>query len=225
MTCGKFFAFALSLGLFLVLTADGQPPGGPPPKGPPGFGFGGPKGGQKGFKGGPGNSGPLLDELKLNDEQRQKANQALRAYDERVRRQTTEARQELLAQMKEILPEDQYRAFRDELEQVPLIPALPPGPRGVPAEELVERLMSYDANGDGKVTRDELPPRMQSLIDQGDTNGDGALDRDEIRALVGRASVNGPRILVGPGGGPPFGPPRGPGGPPGGPPRKGPGKE
>jgi hypothetical protein len=57
-----------------------------------------------------------------------------------------------------------------------------PAPPGV--DEIVERIMSFDKNKDGKVTRDELPERMQFLIDRGDTNKDGALDRDEIRKLA-----------------------------------------
>src|SRR4051794_40741049 len=58
------------------------------------------------------------------------------------------------------------------------------GPRGVPADDLVERVMAFDKNKDGKVTREELPERMHHLIEQGDTNKDGALDRDELRALA-----------------------------------------
>jgi hypothetical protein len=51
-------------------------------------------------------------------------------------------------------------------------------------EDIVERIMSFDKNGDGKVTRDELPERLHGLITRGDLNKDGALDRDEIRKLA-----------------------------------------
>jgi len=44
--------------------------------------------------------------------------------------------------------------------------------------------MAFDKNKDGKITRDELPERMQFLIDLGDTNKDGALDREEIKKLA-----------------------------------------
>jgi hypothetical protein len=58
-------------------------------------------------------------------------------------------------------------------------------------DEIVERIMAFDKNKDGKITRDELPERMQHLIDQGDTNKDGALDREEIRKLVTSANASG----------------------------------
>jgi len=51
-------------------------------------------------------------------------------------------------------------------------------------EEIVERLMAFDKNKDGKLTKDELPERMHHLIPLGDTNKDGALDKDEIRKLA-----------------------------------------
>jgi hypothetical protein len=57
-------------------------------------------------------------------------------------------------------------------------------PAPVSVDDIVERIMAFDKNKDGKVTRDELPERMHHLIAQGDTNKDGALDRDEIKKLV-----------------------------------------
>jgi hypothetical protein len=55
---------------------------------------------------------------------------------------------------------------------------------GLTEEDMIERLMAFDKNNDGKITRDELPERMQGLIARGDTNNDGALDRDEVRKLA-----------------------------------------
>jgi hypothetical protein len=64
----------------------------------------------------------------------------------------------------------------------------PPGelarPAPIQVDDIVERIMSFDKNKDGKVTKDELPERMQFLVELGDTNKDGALDRDEIKKLV-----------------------------------------
>jgi collagen type III alpha len=118
--------------------------------------------------------------------------------------------------------------------------AQPPGPGQQPlpgfvqparisVDDIVERIMSFDKNKDGKVTRDELPERMHGLIARGDTNNDGALDRDEIRKLASTPAGLGPpggfgvggfraKGRVGPGPGGPVtvrdGP--GPGGPGGG---------
>ena len=63
-------------------------------------------------------------------------------------------------------------------------------------------LMQFDANKDGKVSKDEVPETMQPFFDRMDQNGDGQIDAAEIAALRSR--------MGGPGGGPP------PGGPPGG---------
>lgn len=49
-------------------------------------------------------------------------------------------------------------------------------------EETVQRLMSLDKNGDGTLTKDEVPDRLQGLFTRTDTNHDGKLTPDEIRA-------------------------------------------
>jgi hypothetical protein len=66
--------------------------------------------------------------------------------------------------------------------QQPLRGLVRPAPLSV--DDIVEHIMSFDKNRDGKVTRDELPERMHHLIALGDANKDGALDRDEIRKLA-----------------------------------------
>jgi Ca2+-binding EF-hand superfamily protein len=43
--------------------------------------------------------------------------------------------------------------------------------------------MRYDKNGDGKLTRDEVPERMQGIFARGDSNQDGVLTVDEIRKM------------------------------------------
>ncbi|TWT70778.1 EF-hand domain-containing protein [Crateriforma conspicua] len=79
----------------------------------------------------------------------------------------------------------------------------------------VSRIMSFDENGDGKVSKDELPARMQMALDRYDANKDGVLDKDELdKASAGAGPGN--RGGRGPGpGGPGAG---GPGGERGGPP-------
>jgi EF hand len=47
-------------------------------------------------------------------------------------------------------------------------------------DDVVARIIAFDKNKDGKVTKDELPERMHHRIDLGDTNKDGALDKEEI---------------------------------------------
>ena len=59
---------------------------------------------------------------------------------------------------------------------------------------VIERLVSFDVDADGRVSRDELPERMQGLVPRGDRNADAALDSDEIRALVTAASSGPARI-------------------------------
>jgi hypothetical protein len=97
--------------------------------------------------------------------------------------------------------------------------AQPPGDKAGPprepsrvapisADDITERIMSFDKNKDGKVTRDELPERMHHLIELGDTNKDGALDEGEIRKLATRLAVTpggfgiGGAVRLGPGPGP-----------------------
>jgi hypothetical protein len=67
---------------------------------------------------------------------------------------------------------------------------------GLGVDDVVARLMGFDKNKDGKITKDELPERMQFLIDLGDTNKDGALDRDEIKKLAASRATS--RRRVGP---------------------------
>lgn len=73
------------------------------------------------------------------------------------------------------------------------------GPSRLGVDDIVERIMAFDKNKDGKVAKDELPERMQDLVAKGDTNKDAALDKDEIKKLA-TAPVG-----FGPGGGGGFG--------------------
>ena len=51
---------------------------------------------------------------------------------------------------------------------------------------MVERLMAMDANGDGKVTKEEMPERMQPMLERIDANGDGAVDKEEAQRMAER---------------------------------------
>jgi cytochrome c peroxidase len=58
-------------------------------------------------------------------------------------------------------------------------------------EIIIARVMSFDANGDGRVAAVELPLRMQEIVTRGDRNGDAALDREEVRAIASSSPVIG----------------------------------
>lgn len=53
--------------------------------------------------------------------------------------------------------------------------------------ELVDRLLQYDTNKDGKVSKDEIPQQMRQFVGRLDTDGNGDIDADEIAALKGGA--------------------------------------
>jgi Ca2+-binding EF-hand superfamily protein len=46
--------------------------------------------------------------------------------------------------------------------------------------------MAYDRDGDGRVTKMELPRRRHAALDQADANQDGAVDRDELTGFAER---------------------------------------
>lgn len=75
--------------------------------------------------------------------------------------------------------------------------------------------MELDKDGDGKISRQEAPERMQGFFDMVDTNKDGYLDKAEISAMRARFQRAKPGM--------PPGGPVDPGGPglPGGPGRPG----
>jgi hypothetical protein len=77
-----------------------------------------------------------------------------------------------------------------------LITTPPPPPPGTARSPLAvrERLLSFDADKDLRISRNELPERMQELITRGDKNANGALDFDEIDALVNAAAAERVRV-------------------------------
>lgn len=54
------------------------------------------------------------------------------------------------------------------------------------AARLVEQISRLDADGDGKISRAEVPEAMLRFFDTGDADGDGFLDEAEIKALPDR---------------------------------------
>lgn len=77
--------------------------------------------------------------------------------------------------------------------------------QGSAIETAIARLMSYDRNNDGKLSKVELTDeRLSALFDRADANKDGIATREELTALFQKESVNSS-----------FGGPGGPGGPPG----------
>lgn len=79
---------------------------------------------------------------------------------------------------------------------------------------LVKHMLSFDKNGDGKLTKDEITDeRFVRLFEQADANHDGTVTRDELTALAGKLEAEVPAGGRGGPGGPPDGFDRGPGGP------------
>jgi len=96
---------------------------------------------------------------------------------------------------------------------------------------IVTRMMAFDKNKDGKLTKDEVTDvRLHALFDRADTNKDGVVTKEELMALAAKLEADmgqdgGRGGFGGPGGRGPGGPGgRGPGGPGGrGPGGRGPG--
>jgi hypothetical protein len=61
------------------------------------------------------------------------------------------------------------------------VPSMPPA---LNPTAVVDRISSFDVNGDDRIVRHELPERMEGLISRGDKNHDGFLTPDEVVALV-----------------------------------------
>jgi cytochrome c peroxidase len=71
----------------------------------------------------------------------------------------------------------------------PACPATTHGPDGDPPrrsriDDVVARMLLFDRNADGLVSRDEVPERMADVVPRGDTDGSGSLDAAEIRAIA-----------------------------------------
>jgi Ca2+-binding EF-hand superfamily protein len=75
-------------------------------------------------------------------------------------------------------------------------PGQPGGGRGGPpagaenVDEVVNRMLQFDKDADGRLSKDEVPERMQGMFERGDTNRDGFLSRDELVRLARTQSEN-----------------------------------
>jgi len=75
----------------------------------------------------------------------------------------------------------------------------PPPPAAKPSKSssrhpVIQRLLSFDVNADQRLSRDELPERMQGLLARGDKNGDATLDLDELNYLLNAAATGRTRV-------------------------------
>ncbi len=66
-----------------------------------------------------------------------------------------------------------------------------PKPIQLPGANLGNRMAGMDfkqldRNRDGKLSKEELPPRMKEFADRMDTNGDGIIDAKELAAAIKR---------------------------------------
>ncbi|HEY1756030.1 MAG TPA: hypothetical protein VGG72_11580 [Bryobacteraceae bacterium] len=61
------------------------------------------------------------------------------------------------------------------------------------SNDMVKTLMAFDVNHDGKLTRSEVPERMQPIFDRADKNKDGVVTPDEIKKL---AEAEGASVVV-----------------------------
>lgn len=189
-----FGMFAVAVAAMTLGSAYSQPPEdregpprgreGRPERGERGPGRGGP-GGPGGFRGGPGGP-PLLVALdtdkdgELSAEEISNAATALKTLDKNNDGKLT--RDEMRPPRGQGRPGEAGPGGRPGEAGGPGRPGRG-GPRGF---DFAARFEQFDKNGDGKLTKEELPERMQRILERADSNSDGALDKDELKAMAER---------------------------------------
>ncbi|MBS1806746.1 MAG: EF-hand domain-containing protein [Acidobacteria bacterium] len=63
------------------------------------------------------------------------------------------------------------------------------GPVSNPNEEVVNTLMAFDENKDGKLSKQEVPERMQGIFARADANKDNFLTQDELTRMAAAQSA------------------------------------
>jgi hypothetical protein len=175
-----WLASATAVLLIFTATSLAQPPAGRG-RGPDGIDRrGGP----------PGGLARVVEEMNLSSNKKEAALEAIRAHQDNVNRLTNLSGAALLLKMKEILSQDEYRTLKEATDS-----------RRFSTNDVVDRILSFDKNKDGKISKDELPERMQYLIEKGDTNKDGVLDKEEIKTLAVQMAKEGTSVAAGGGGG------------------------
>lgn len=168
------FGFAVFAMLLLGVSSHAQPAargrGGPPPG--------------QGRRGGapPSVLEQAVSGLNVPDSKRQEIVAAVRAHDSNVRVLTELASADLVMKLKEVVSPSDFKKLSDA------VAALRTAPRGnvpdITEDDLVSRVLAFDTSGQGRITKADLPERMQGLIEQGDANHDQVLDRDELKNLA-----------------------------------------
>ncbi len=64
----------------------------------------------------------------------------------------------------------------------------------VDPQQFIDRMMQNDANGDGMLSKDELPPQLADrLMERADANKDGMLDKGELEAAAKNGAMGAAR--------------------------------
>ncbi|WP_263418760.1 EF-hand domain-containing protein [Terriglobus albidus] len=61
-------------------------------------------------------------------------------------------------------------------------------PKANNADEMAQRLMVFDKNRDGVLTKDEVPERMAGIFTRADKNGDGKITDDELKSTAAKTA-------------------------------------